>query len=223
MKRVLALLLILALLTPLAGCHPADDALEASASQPEATPTAAPLPTDIEPPEPTPEPTPVPIVGYKEYAFETFSDENLKFSFKYPSHWALVEGNQTISYVQPVNEGELPARLSITWRDAGNIIVTKEVAIDQMNSFKKSLKNRRDFTNFASNKKNNKRFKFAGNTGFSFIYTAELDGVPIKGYCAIAYSKPKRNRFYVLHFYCPAGEYKSFEKIRKTIVKSVKI
>lgn len=216
MRRILAAMLVLVLML-VSGCQKADEVTDASTETDPIQTETTPAPPDA--PEPTPEPTPVPVVALKDYAYETVDNQTLGVRFKYPSHWINIPGTNTIAYEEPVEPGDTPARMSITRKQAGNIVVTLEVGMYQLDKFSKSLK--KQYTNYKKNK--GKRFKFAGNTGFSFTYTAELDGVSIKGYAALAYTKGKKNSFYLLHFYASAEDYANFDSIRKTIVKSVKI
>lgn len=158
----------------------------------------------------------------KDYQYETHRDDALRISFKYPSHWINQPNKGTdenvIIYKQPTDEGVQGGYFSYTVKKNGDVVVTQDVGRDRLRNFSKALKN--SLTNYKEGKGG--RTKISKNTAFYFIYTAERNGIPIKGYAALAYAKGKRNTFYLFHFYCAQEDYKSFDKLRSTIIKSTK-
>lgn len=233
MKRILALLMIAALLMPLAACTKPDpeqvqdagiEASAAAADDPDWDPLAA-----VELPRPDPNvgddpsgddqgfETPITSVDLTDYTYETCENDELNVRFKYPSHWTNVPGQNTICYEEPVEPGQIGARLAITVKSAGNVVVTEWLGMDKLTKFSKVIKE--NVKSFKMRKRG--RQKISKNTAFNFTYTAVMDEVPIKGFCALVYN-PKTNLFTVFHWYTTTDRYNNFEPIRKTIVKSIK-
>jgi len=168
--------------------------------------------------------TPAPTLALADYQYEVADSTDLGMSFKYPSTWINVPGTYTLCYAEPTDPGVVGAQISVTRADVPQgVIVTELVGVDRLVSFAKDISTRVQNYKKVSN---GRIKKIAGNTGFQITYTAELNGTPIKGFCALAYNKKnkaKKNTFYLLHFYCPADQFKDFGKVLSTIEKSLKI
>lgn len=221
MKRlVLAVLIALTALSAV-GC----DVLEppaatdapasvAAADAQEPEPTLIPTPTPL----PTPEPTPVPVVEIADYKYQKLTNKTLDVSFDYPSHWVNVPGSITICYVQPVDEGEVPARVAVSVKKT-----TKGLDSDAV---KKELEKLIDaisgsYENFRRGSIS-KKLKLVGSPAFSVVYDAELDGKEVKGIIIVS-AKNARNRLVALHFYAPAEQYKDYDPVLKEVMGSLKL
>lgn len=156
--------------------------------------------------------------GLTDYVYSTVEDEALQMRYKYPSHWTHTAVERSVVCEEPTEPDATPIRMAIARKDAGNIVVTEEVGMDKLTAFKNSLK--ASCTDFRW--KRGKRFKFSGNVGFQFLYTGTFGGVPMKGYAALTYS-PKKKAFYLFHFSAPTDRYAAFDKVRKTILASIKV
>lgn len=224
MKR--ALIVILALLC-LCSCQKQDDAAVPNADAYTPPPFTEDLPEEdtaplsiaeiAQTPEPTPAPalTPAPPINY------TYTDgvnEKLEINFKYPSTWIDHSSELSVVYDEPVEDGVVPARMAITRRAAGDIVVTEEVGMDKLTAFHDSLKT--NCTDFQS--KRGKRFEFSGNAGFQFTYMGTFSGVKMKGYAAMTYSV-KKNAFFLFHFSASEDRYDSFSAIGKTLLAGIRV
>ena len=64
-------------------------------------------------------PTPTAAVGsiglsISEYTYAVLTNDTLGVRFSYPSHWIQTPGRRTISYEEPVAEGDIPARMAVS-------------------------------------------------------------------------------------------------------------
>ena len=231
MKRVLVGLLAAAMLFCLCGCAPetpsddlptdtqqqetsADEALDGEDL--DATPVVMPVDPDA-PSEPLEQQPAEELIIPTNYTYASAKRDDLRFSFKYPSHWKDQSTELSAVFEEPVEPGTAPARLAITKKEAGQIVVTELVGMDKLTAFSKKLQeNSTDYK-----MKRGKRFKMAGFVAFQFTYTGNFSGVDYKGYAAMAFS-PKKNAFFLFHFRAPADRFNSFNNIRKTLLKSIK-
>ena len=228
MKRALIMMLVLALLS-LCACNKQDGAVAPEAGEttpppftedlPEEEATSRPIAEVLATADPTPEPTAAPTAAPPvNYTYTDGVNEELQINFKYPSTWIDRSSELSVVYDEPVEEGIVPARMAITRRAAGNIVVTEEVGMDKLTAFHDSLK--ANCTDFKS--KRGKRFEFSGNAGFQFTYMGTFSGVKMMGYAAMAYSV-KKNAFYLYHFSVSEDRYESFSAIRKTLLAGIRV
>ena len=209
-KRTLCLLLACALLF-LTGCgSKKTDETE----EPAATATATPEPT----PEPTPSPTPVPKVAIEDYQYFLLTNSTLAVIFKYPSHWINQPGKSTISYIEPVNAGETPARLAVTSKAVTERPGSKELKA-QLDSFL-ALVSAQCPDYEAGEFKND--VAIMETTGIRQRYTARDPdtNVPITGYALVCYVRAAR-RIYLLHFTAPTREYDELSTVIDVIRESM--
>ena len=139
MKKHLALLVLMALVMGLLSSCRSDPTTQ---PMPSPTPevTLAPAPTPSPTPEPTAEPTPepVPTVAVADYTYERITNGTLAVQFKYPSHWISNPGKTTICYTEPVNEGEVGARVAATASKTSKTPTSKQMK-NKMASFIENL------------------------------------------------------------------------------------
>ena len=191
---------------------PAPTDAAAGTTQPE--PTLEPTPT----PAPTPEPTPVPVVEIKDYQYQKVSNQALGISFDYPSHWLNMPGSITISYVQPVEPGEVAARVAVSIKknkknlDSDGIRKELDKLVDKLSG---------SFENFRHGSVS-KKVKLIGSNAYSVFYEAEKDGTPVKGFVIVTL-KNSKNRLLALHFYAPTDKYADFTPVLKQIMGSIKL
>lgn len=185
------------------------DALDAS---------EAPTPLPDVTPVPTPSPTPVPVVAIADYKYQKLSNKTLGVSFVYPAHWINIPGSITISFVEPVDEGNVAARMAVS---------VKKVSKDQdAKALKSQLEKLIDsvsgnFTGFKYGAPS-KKLKFMGTGAYSVVYEATLDDQPVKGFIIVTYKKSKK-KLVALHFYAPSDRYGDFDPVLKQVRDSVKL
>lgn len=187
---------------------------EAGSSEATAAPeaTAEPTPTPL----PTPEPTPVPVVEIADYAYKSFTNEMLKVGFKYPTHWVNVPGKSTVSYEEPVNPGEIPARVAVTTKSIAKKPSAEDMAA-QINAFTDVIG--ANLENFTAGELQ-KNIEFIKRNAYHRTYTGVKDGVSVKGFIIIT-CNTKTKLLFVLHFSTPEARYDAFDPVLKTIVNSV--
>lgn len=178
----------------------------------------APTPLPDVTPVPTPAPSPVPVVAIEDYKYQKLSNKTLGVSFMYPSHWINVPGSITISFVEPVDEGNAAARVAVC---------VKKVSKDQdakalKNQLEKLIDSVSDsFTDFKRGAAS-KKLKFMSAGAYSVVYEATLGDQPVKGFIIVTYKKSKK-KLVALHFYAPADRYDDYEAVLKQIRDSVKL
>lgn len=217
MKKHLALLVLMALVMGiLSGCQ--SGGKPAATSTPEVTlaPAPTPTPTPVPTPTPAPTPTPVPVVAVEDYAYEKITNGALAVQFKYPTHWISNPGKTTICYVEPVNEGEVGARVAVTASKSSKTPSSKQMK-SKMTSFFKNLSE--EYENLEKGKLSGKA-KLCKAQGYGQTYTATLNGEDIKGVVYMAYVKSKK-RIYTFHFNAPADRCDELDDVRKTIKDSM--
>lgn len=217
MKKHLALLVLMALVMGLlSSCHSDPTAQPTPSPTPEVTLAPAPTSTPTPTPTPAPTPTPVPTVAVADYTYEKMTNGTLAVQFKYPSHWISNPGKTTICYTEPVNEGEVGARVAVTTSKTSKAPTSQQMK-NKMASFIKNLVE--EYQNLEKGKLSGKA-KLCKTTGYSQSYTATLDGVEITGQVVMAYVKNKK-RVYIFHFNAPTERFEELKDVRTTIKDSV--
>lgn len=209
MKRILSLILVV-LLVILCGCGKNETPEE------EATATPSPSPTPTL--EPTPSPTPVPVVAIGDYQYYVVNNSTLAVSFKYPSHWINSPGTSTICYVEPVDAGDLAARLAVTSKVLSKKPETKEIKA-QLAEFMALVAE-----NSVSYEEGELKDDVAimDVEGIRQKYTARdvATGKAYTGYALICYVHSAR-RLYLLHFTAPTEDYDSLSAVIDVIRDSM--
>ena len=208
-KRALSLALIV-IMVLLCGCGKKDT----TAEEPTATPTATPEPT----PEPAPEPTPVPVVAIENYQYYVVTNSTLAVSFKYPSHWINSPGKSTICYVEPVNAGDLAARLAVTSKVMSKKPETKQIKA-QLADFMTLVSENSEGYEAGELKED---VAIMDVKGIRQKYTArdKATGKSYTGYALICYVHSAR-RIYLLHFTAPTEDYDSLSAVIDVIRDSM--
>ena len=200
-KRALSLALIV-IMVLLCGCGQKDTPAE----EPTATPTA------------TPEPTPVPVVAIENYQYYVVTNSTLAVSFKYPSHWINSPGKSTICYVEPVNAGDLAARLAVTSKVMSKKPETKQIKA-QLTDFLTLVSENCEGYEAGELKED---VAIMGVKGIRQKYTARdrATGKSYTGYVLICYVHSAR-RIYLLHFTAPTEDYDSLSAVIDVIRDSM--
>lgn len=209
MKRVVCLLMA-ACLVILCGCG----SQETTQEEPTATPTVSPTPTL----EPTPSPTPVPVVAIEDYQYYVVNNSTLAVSFKYPSHWINSPGTSTICYVEPVDAGDLAARLAVTSKVLSKKPETKEIKA-QLAEFMTLIEE--NCSGYVAGELK-EDVSIMDVEGIRQKYTARdaATGKAYTGYALICYVHSAR-RLYLLHFTAPSEDYDSLSNVIDVIRDSM--
>ncbi len=215
MKRWLCLLLTAALLM-LGGCS----SNEQDETQTDATPTPSPTPTPTYTPVPTIAPTLVPVVAFEDYEYFVQINSSLAVSFKYPSHWINEPGKASIRYTEPVNEGDTPARLTVTSKYVSSRPDDRDMK-EQMQSFLTLVEAQVD--DYTADKDDYKDdVEVAGTEGVRQKYTARDPDTDeeITGYALMVYVRAAK-RIYLMHFTAPSADYEELSGVIDVIRESL--
>ena len=167
---------------------------------------------------PAPTPTLAPVIGLaiKDYQYETYTDEALGLSLKYPSHWTVDATSNTVSFEEPVSSG-VPMRLALSvksYEDKLSTAQAKQEFTDYLNAIKGG------YSKFQKGKVDTK-VSFMNRRACNCQYQAQHDGPIIRGYvimCNVEQSK----QIVVLHFSAPKDKYnKTSRKMFQQVMFSV--
>ena len=185
-----------------------------TAPEPTEEPTATPEPT----PEPTPAPSPVPKTAIADYDYYLVSNSTLDVMFKYPSHWINQPGRSTISYIEPVDPGQTPARLAVTSKLLSERPTSRQVRT-HLDDFMRLVEER--YTSYEAGELD-EEVEILETTGFSQRYTARdpETNEAVTGYALVYYLRDSR-RVYLFHFTAPTREFSQFSPVLDTIIDSL--
>lgn len=208
MKKTLCLLLA-CLLMLLTGCGSSKTEVE-----PTEAPTATPEPT----PEPTPAPSPVPKTAIEDYDYYLVSNTTLDVMFKYPSHWINQPGRSTISYIEPVDPGQTPARLAVTGKLVSERPTSRQLRT-HLDDFMKLVEER--YLNYEAGELD-ENVEILDTTGCSQRYTARdpETNEAVTGFVLVYYLRESR-RVYLFHFTAPTREFSQFSIVLDVILDSL--
>lgn len=213
-KRCLLAALCLCALVLLSGCGKKDEA----ADNPEATDTPVPTEAPVQTPEPTATPEPVPTVAVGSYQYETISNSNLQVSFQHPTHWTNDPGKYTICYREPVNAGEVGARVAVSAKTVSRAPDTTSLK-KQLASLMEQLET--GYFSFTASEDIQTDEAVFGTKGLSQTYTArDEEGNRITGFVLMAYVSSNK-RIYALHFSAPSSRYDELSPVLSTIRQSL--
>lgn len=150
-------------------------------------------------------PTPTAAVGsiglsISEYTYAVLTNDTLGVRFSYPSHWIQTPGRRTISYEEPVAEGDIPARMAVSVKQLDDRADEDEMT-SQLSSFVSAI-----FTQFDSYEIGNliTDVSFMGKTAYSTIYRGYKGDQVIQGTAIMTCVGAK---IYAYHFSCDANDY----------------
>lgn len=152
------------------------------------------------------------------YQYAQVEDENIDFTFNYPSHWQLVPGIYTVCYREEVTDGDFPARLAITRKKLVHTPDTRAL-LEELTSYMKMVGKQYDKETFQTSVPNHED-TFMGRPALSNTYLAYWGDVEVKGFvigCAV------QRTMYVLHFCASYADYTAMESMLNYIVQSVRL
>lgn len=197
MKRFL-LILLAAMLVFLGGCSGEED------EGPAATPT----------PTPAPSPTPVVRLSAAQYSYFEYRNNIIRLKFLVPAHWIQRDGDNIVSFREPVNNGEIPSLVSLAVKTFSRE-VNQETYLAECNTYMQYISQQfaEDFTysEFAEGD------RLVDRTAMCSTYSGTMNGVAVQGYVAIVANGA---RLYAFHFRCEAGRYADLSAVRDYIRNS---
>ena len=158
---------------------------------------------------------PVPI-NAANFQYSAVTDQNVDFTFNYPSEWENVPGTFTVCYRQKVQKGQFPARVAVSRK---KLVHTPDdiVMNEQMTSYMKAISKQYDEKTFQLGTPNHDE-TFIRRKAISNTYLAYWGNVEVKGYViGVAVDRT----LYVLHFCAPYADYAQLEGALQYMVNSV--
>lgn len=214
MKKLLSIVILLALAVVATSCSSPSD----TAAEPTNTPVdeVEPEPETIPAAQPTLEPleTSRPVYAPSEYVYATVTSNALGLTIKYPAHWINIPGRHTICYIEPVEAGEIPARMAVSVKKLSKK-PDKEKLQGELGSFMKAILAQYDSYQVGSLSDDS---EFVGSKGYSSVYSAMKDGVEIRGYCIV---NSYNASVYGYHFSAQADAYMEMGDVIRHIRESV--
>ena len=204
MKKLSAILLILALALTLAGCGK-DDAVKAPEQEaaPEQVQQAAPTPT------PLPTPTPIPVLNAASYVMQWKNDSARGFNYQIPTHWKLTaSGDRYVVYEEPVPAGESGFRVAYASKKKSSTVST-----DNMKKELRSMVSEMQavYADFKWNNEISRDYMLVKFKAYSADYTYTDDnGEPMEGFLIMAtYDR----RIYLMNYSGPASRFDDMKPI----------
>ncbi|MDO4740202.1 MAG: hypothetical protein Q4A66_06005 [Eubacteriales bacterium] len=178
--------------------------------------TEAPEP-EPEQPDSTPQPTEPPEED--PYTYASLTNKTLQVKFLYPEDWISDPSTDTITMVEPVAEGEVPARFSVTsfeYEYRERDISTGRLKTHLTDYLKTVVKGYNEYqlgdTGY--------EIAFADSTSIYATYVAVKGNAFIEGVAVVGYGK--NGRVYCMHFSCEQEDYEGHLELITKLAANVK-
>ena len=163
-------------------------------------------------PAPTSEPVGLPL---SEYIYADGSNSTLGVRFSYPSHWEYIPGHHTVCFKEPVNDGDIAARMAISVKQLSDR-ADEDRMTSELASFLYAISSQFDMSPEVGNLITD--VSFMGKTGYSTIYRATLNGKTVRGYVIMACVGTK---IYAYHFSAAEEDYNAMSQVMETLRTSI--
>ena len=150
------------------------------------------------------------------YQYSAVTDENVDFTFNYPTEWENVPGIYTVCYREKVEKGQFPARVAVSRK---KLVHTPDdiVMNDQMTSYLKAVAKQYDPDTFQIGTEQ-KDVPFIRRKGIANTYLAYWGNVEVKGYVlGVAVDRT----LYVFHFCAAYADYAELESVMQYMASTV--
>jgi len=165
--------------------------------------------------DPTIAPVNVPSV---DYTYNMVTDTSFGFTFAYPSEWINLPGKHTICFREQVDEGDVPARVTVTRKKLAHTPKASAV-LEHFQAFTETVREQYDPETFEFGELNQNAV-FMGQQAFEMTYLAYSGDVEVKGYmicCSV-----ERN-VYALHFSASYDDFAAMDSVLRRIRDSVTV
>ncbi len=209
MKKSILICMCIVLCLLAAGCtnsstSTVDEANAVATQEPEATSDVPTLPPDeaiVESP--------------KDYQYAQLASSSGNLTLDYPSTWTQIPGTSTICFVEPVAQGDSPARFTFTKKTL-EIAPTPDKKKSQLAAFVRRVI--QDYDSYELSPLSTDG-SFLGDNGTYYVtYTVQSKGVTLKGYVIMA---TRDKSLYVYHFRVSLNDYESFYSVMTRIRDSI--
>lgn len=150
--------------------------------------------------ETTPEATPVPFVPLSEYVYAEAVSSAISLRVYYPSHWTNLPGRYTICFQEPVEEGDVPARMAVTCKQLSDKPSSDRTA-RELGAFLSAIVNQYDSYKVGNLTED---ASFMGKDAYSSVYEATQGEKVIRGYVVMT---SVGSALYGFHFCCEDKDY----------------
>ena len=159
-----------------------------------------------------------PAIDISTYQYLALMDDNVDFTFNYPSHWENVPGVYTICFREPVEPGDFPARVAITRK---RLVHTPDdiMLMEEMTSYVKSVYKQYDPKTFQTSIPDTEA-TFMGQPALANTYLAYWGDIEVKGFvigCAV------ERTLYVFHFCAAYPDYVALQSVLQYMLQSAKL
>lgn len=165
---------------------------------------------------PSPSPTAEPSASY---TFEKLSDPSFGFVFEYPSEWENLPGKYTVCFREPVEEGDVPARVAVTKKTLAHT-PNSSTLLKQFQSYFVEACSQYDPSTLELGSELNSEASFMGQKAYEITYLAYSGETEVKGYmicCSIERS------VYVFHFSSSYADYSAMSSLMTRMRDSVAV
>ena len=157
------------------------------------------------------------IIDPSSMQFSAVIDDNLDYTFYYPTDWINLPGIYTVCYKEPVEPGDFPSRIAITRK---RLVHTPDDAalMKELVSYMRSISRQYQKSTFQVGV-SNRNDTFMGKQAFSNTYLAYWGDIEVKGYVIGAAID---RTVYVLHFSASYSDFQAMQNVLKYIIQSAK-
>jgi len=215
MKRIIAALLCAAMLLVLSGCTAKQDAdISVTAAPDEAADAADQDVQDEAMPVIGAESTMLPSMPVSAYSYVPLTIESSGLYMEVPSHWERRPSSNSIYYLEPVEEGDVPGRIVFTIKPVSRI--RSDTLANQLKSYFAIILEGFDTYEWSDVSTD---LPFAGGKTAAWVtYSGTKGGIDYKGYVIMG---ARAKTIYVFHFRCQADDYDSFTKVIDRVRDSI--
>jgi len=167
--------------------------------------------------EEEPSPTSVPEPD-DPYTYSSLTNQTLKVQFIYPEGWTSDPSTDTITMVQPVAEGEVPARFSVTSFEY--TYNERDISTGRLKTHLTDyLKTLVTVYNEYQLSDTGYELSFADSTAIYATYIAIKGNSYIQGIAIVGYGK--NGRVYCMHFCCEQDDYEGHQNLITKLAANV--
>lgn len=214
MKKSILLWMCLVLCLLAAGCSTSSDSSGDGAAAANADATQEPGTADDVPTLP-PDEEIVDEIAPANYQYAQLSSSSGNLTLEYPSHWTRIPGVSTICFVEPVTDGDTPARFTFTKKTLDSAPDSSKKT-SQLASFVKRVV--ADYNSYEVSPLSTDGSFMGDKSAYYVTYTVQKDGITLKGYVIMA---TKDKTLYVYHFRANVTDYEAFNSVMTRIRDSI--
>ncbi len=220
MKKILASLLCAAIILTLTACSSGDgDDINVTSEQEE--PQSVQMPseeaeTDESMPVLADENPAIREVSPAAYSYVPFTLENTGFYMEIPSHWERRPASNSVYFVEPVAEGQVPGRIVVTSKTLSK--VNDSTRDTQLRSYFSNILG--DFDTYEWSDIYTDQEFMGDKKALWVTYSGTRDGLAYRGYVILGV---KNTTVYVFHFRCAEDKFPNFDIVIDRVRNSITI